>query len=159
MEWAGIEVEELERMSGQEVKRKIAERVEREWSEGISEKSTLWLYREFKREMKEEDYAGGEKEKIWFQARTNCLRLGDRRREEGCVICRGMDLEDLLHFVLDCWELEEERRGVLELQRPRVEQRQTVVGEFLFRDEGRGRKSEILMKMWRKRRMIERREE
>ena len=27
MEWAGIEVEELERMSGQEVKRKIAERV------------------------------------------------------------------------------------------------------------------------------------
>ena len=44
MEWAGIEVEELERMSGQEVKRKIAERVEGEWLEEIYGRSTLWLY-------------------------------------------------------------------------------------------------------------------
>lgn len=109
--------------------------------------------------MKEEDYEGGEKDRIWFRARTNCLWLGDRRRGEGCVICGGRELEDLLHFVLDCGELEEERREALELQRPRVEQRQTVVGEFLFGKEERGRKSKILMKMWRKRRQIERRGE
>ena len=113
---------------------------------------------EYKGKMREEDYAGGEKDRIWFRARTNCLWLGDRRGEEGCVICGGRDLEDLMHFVLDCGELEEER-GALDLQRPKVERRQTVVGEFLFGEKGRGRKSEILVKMWRKRRMIERRGE
>ena len=64
-----------------------------------------------------------------------------------------------MHFVLDCGELEEERKGAFELQRPRVVRRQTVVREFLSEEEGRGRKSKILMKMWRKRRLIERRGE
>ena len=69
--------------------------------EEISEESTLLVHREYKREMREEDYEEGEKDRIWFRARTNCLWLGDRRREEGCVICEERELEDLLHFVLD----------------------------------------------------------
>ena len=79
--------------------------------------------------------------------------LGDRRRDV------KRELEDLLHFVLDCGKLEEERREAFELQRPKVEQRQTVVGEFLFGEEESGRKSKIFMKMWRKRRQIEQRGE
>ena len=30
--------------------------------EEVNEKSTLWLYKDYKQEMKEEDYAGGERE-------------------------------------------------------------------------------------------------
>lgn len=109
MQWAGIEFEELVGMSGQGVKKRIAERVEREWVEEIFGRSTLWLYREFKGEMREEDYEGGERDRIWFRARTNCLWLGDRRREGGeekCMICGERGAEDLLHFLLDCVELE-----------------------------------------------------
>ena len=158
LEWAGIEAEELEGMSGQEVKRRIADRVDSEWMEEINKKSTLWLYREYKQEMTEEDYEGGERDRIWFRARTNCLWLGDRRGErwrERCMICGGDELEDLMHFVLDCRELEEERGLALELQRPRAEQRRAVVGEFLFGERNRREKGEVLMRMWRRRQFIE----
>ena len=146
-------------MRGQEVRSSIAERVERGWKEeGIEKKRTLWLYREYKTEMKEEDYEGSERDRMWFRARTNCLWLGDRRREreeKRCMICEENELEDLLHFVLDCRELEDERRGALELQRPRVEGRGTVVGEFLFGETRRREKSEVLVRMWRRRRRVE----
>ena len=65
--------------------------------------------------MKEEDYEGSERDRIWFRARTNCLWLGDRKREreeERCMICRKEELENLLHFVFDCEELEDEMRGL-----------------------------------------------
>ena len=162
MERAGIGEDELEVMDGQEVKRKVAERGDREWREEICEKSTLWLYRECKQEMREEDYEGGERDRIWFRARTNCLWLGDRRREmdeERCMICGRGVIEDLMHFVLDCEELEEERGLAIELQRPRVQQRRELIGEFLFGEEEKERKSGALMRMWRRRRQIEMREE
>ena len=135
MEWAGIEEGDLERMSGQEVKRKVADRVDAEWRERVQERSTLWLYRIYKTEMREEDYEGGERDRIWFRARTNCLWLGDRRGEgerETCRICGERETEDLVHFVLECGELEEQRQMALELQRPRLEWSETVVGQFLF---------------------------
>ena len=64
-----------------------------------------------------------------------------------------------MHFVLDCEELEEERGQAVELQRPRFEKREEVVGEFLFGEEGKRSKSQVLMKMWRRRRLIEERNE
>ena len=76
-------------MRGKRVKWRIAERMERSWKEEVIEKRTLWLYREYKTEMKEEDYEGSERDRIWFRARTNCLWLEDRRREreeERCMM-------------------------------------------------------------------------
>lgn len=64
MEWAGVEIGKLERMSGQELRRRVAGRVEREWREEVNERSTLWLYRMYKTEMREEDYEGGERDRI-----------------------------------------------------------------------------------------------
>ena len=63
-------------------------------------------------------------------------------------------MEDLIHFVLDCGALEEQRCEAVELQRPRFEQEQDVVGEFLFGGEENRRKRETLMRKWR-RRLIE----
>ena len=51
--------------------------------------------------------------------------------------------------------MEDERRGALELQRPRVEGRETVVGEFLFGETRQREKSEVLVRMWRRRRRVE----
>ena len=109
--------------------------------------------------MREEDYEGGEKSRVWFGARTNCLWLGDRRGEgEGrkCKICEEGEVEDLKHFILDCPALEGERQGERELQRPRRENEEKVMGRFLFgEEEGRSGRVETLVRMWRRRRRME----
>ena len=71
-----------------------------------------------------------------------------------CQICEETVMEDLEHFLLECRELEEERREALELQRPRTERREEIMGTFLF-GEGRvqGRRG-VLRSMWRGRRII-----
>ena len=94
-------------MSKEEVKRKVAEKVECDWRWELEEKSTLWLYRMNKREMSEEDY-GGPEDTVLFRARTICLWLGDKNRQEGeqlCKICGGGMREDLEHFLLECCEV------------------------------------------------------
>ena len=72
---------------------------------------------------------------------------GREINEDRCVICGGEGVENLLHFVLDCGELEEERSLAIELQRPRMEQRWVPVGEFLFGVEDVRSKRDILARM------------
>ena len=155
MDWAGVEVEELSVITLQEVKRRIAQRVSEEWEAEMQEKSTLWMYRECKTEMKEEGYRGGEVSRLWFRVRTNCLELRDRRRGEedrSCLIC-GYELEDLLHFVVGCEALERERSHSLTLKRPRTENGVETVKLFLFGGvEDWRMEAEVLCVMWRARR-------
>ena len=134
--------------------------VHREWREELEQKSSLRLYRMFKGEMREEDHEGGVASRLWFAARTCCLKLECRRWGEESDRCRlcGADREDEEHFILDCGELEEERSLALELQRPRVESRDEVMGGFLFGGDER-RKKRVLHEMWKRRdREIRRRE-
>ena len=49
-------------------------------------------------------------------------------------------VEDLIHSVLDCGALEEQRGEAVEPQRPRFVQEQDVVGEYLFVEEGKQEK-------------------
>ena len=118
--WVGIEVEELRRISRNELKGLIAEVQDRIWKEELGRKVTLELYRTYKTEMEQEDsYDGRPDSTIWFRARTNCLRLGDRNRHLGgevsCFMCRE-GTEDLEHFILDCMELEGIRTRLTRLQ-------------------------------------------
>jgi len=106
----------------------------------------LWLDREYKREMREEDYEGGENDRIWLRARTNCLWLGDTRRDVGYVEQEKWRTFCTSFSSVLSWR----RRVAFELQRPRVERRQEVVREYLFGEEGRRTKSEALTNMWRK---------
>ena len=125
----------------------------------MEEKSTLWLYRMNKREMSEEDYGGGEEDTVLFRARTNCLWLGDKNRQEGeqlCKICGGGMREDLEHFLLECCELEGVRWGATELRRPRWGESSEVMGKFLFDRRDAAEKKGVLREMWRVRRRIER---
>jgi len=153
MDWVGIQEEELRVMSRGEVKRRVARKVEEEWRNEMEGKSTLRIYREFKKEMREEDYEGGMESRIWFGARTGSLRLGYRswgEGEEGCRLC-GAEREDDLHFILECEVLEEIRGEAMELQRPRVENGEVVVGQFLFGEGDVRRRRRILGDMWRRR--------
>ena len=54
MEWANITWEQIIVMTEEEVRKKITERVEEEWRGELQEKSTMWLYRMYKDEMREE---------------------------------------------------------------------------------------------------------
>lgn len=106
--------------------------------------------------MREEDYRGSEEARLWFRARTNCLWLGDRQRERvgGCQVCGGAMREDLKHFVLECGRLEEERATSVELQRPRVEDEDEVIGTFLFDETRREAKMRTMKRMWYRRKNI-----
>ena len=152
--WLGIEEGELGVIRKGELNGKIAEVQDRLWREELGRKTTLELYRNWKTEMRQEDnYDGRPDSTIWFRARTNCLRLGDRNRHVGgeteCFIC-GEETEDLKHFILDCRGLETTRQTLTGLQRPRVEDWRVVVGEFLFGSEV-GRNKRELYSLWRER--------
>ena len=119
----------------------------------IGNKRSMRIYREFKREMKEEDYDGGQESVVWFRARTNCMKLGVRRWQEEDKSCRGCGAreEDQGHFILECPRLEGMRREAVELQRPRREREEEDIGLFLFGEENVNRNRRILYRMWRER--------
>ena len=54
--------------------------------------------------------------------------------EVKCELC-GFELEDLKHFLLDCPCLEQEREKIFLLQRPRIENRNLIIGQLLFGQE------------------------
>ena len=72
-------------------------------------------------------------------------------QEARCNTCGGAELEDLAHFLLDCSVLERERWSSVELQRPRVEAREDIIGSFLFGGEDEERRKRVLLTMWRQR--------
>ena len=58
---------------------------------------------------------------------------------------------DLQHFVMECPNLEEWRGGVRELQRPRLESDDEVMGRFLFGEGDEKQRRKALHQMWRQR--------
>ena len=152
LDWAGIREEELTTISCTQVKNKIADKIKADWQTELWQKSTLWLYRMYKPDMREEDYQGGEASRWWFRARTNCMGLSDRNvnGERGCKVC-GHELEDLQHFLLNCPKLSKKRVEALELQRPGLENEAEIMGNFLFGEGQELGRREILLKMVRER--------
>ena len=71
MNWAQIEEREIKERKAKEIRGKIAKVVEEEWREELEKKNSLWIYRRFKKEMKEEDYSGSLESMVWSRARTN----------------------------------------------------------------------------------------
>ena len=158
--WAELEIGSLGQISQGELSSRVAEVVDREWKVELEARSTLARYKRWKTDMRQEDcYDGRPTSQTWFMARTNCLRLRDRGRHQGqdvtCFMC-GTEVEDLVHFVLDCAGLERWRIRAVDLQRPRLESEEEVLGRFLFGEEDVERKKEVLGEMWRQRGRVER---
>ena len=145
-------------MTKEDINEKVAEVVEREWREELDKRSTLKLYKENKLHMMQvNDYNNHPSSTLWFRARTNCMLLNERNRfrnmEMKCELC-GADREDLMHFILECQKLNEDRVKAIELQRPWQQNYEVSVSLFLFRPEDLDRNKRILYEMWNRRNRI-----
>ena len=151
----GIDISNLREIGTEQVKKMISKWDTECWREEMEKKSTLEIYRKFKVEIGEVSYFNDEESRIYFQVRTNTLKLNYWRRHTDrkieCELCGG-EKEDLEHFLLDCTELEEERREIIKLQRPQEEDRQRIIGELLFGYGNNERQN--IYNMWHKRNKI-----
>ena len=156
MNWAQIEEREIKEKTTKEIRGKIAKVVEEEWREEMEKKNSLRIYRRFKKEMKEEDYSGSLESMVWLRAWTNSLNLGEnswQRNRDVCVGC-SEERETLEHFILHCPRWEEWRIESRSLQRPRIEETDQVLGEFLFGGHESNTKKRTLLKMWNERQRL-----
>ena len=106
---------QLTNMNDGELIKKINQYDEMKWIEEMNEKSTLEMYRTYKREIKEERFYDNTTEScLMFRARSDTLKLGWRKRFEGgevsCQLCNIGEEETLSHFVEKCDRLQEIRR-------------------------------------------------
>ncbi|CAL4158719.1 unnamed protein product, partial [Meganyctiphanes norvegica] len=83
----------------------------------LEKRTSTHIYRIFKTEIKvEQCYDNRLESKILFQARANTLELNKRKRykqeDPKCELC-GYKEENLIHFLIECKELEESRNKEL----------------------------------------------
>ena len=106
----------------------------------LENKSTLKLYRELKRKIKEEQhlYDNTAATTTLFEARTGTLKLNTIKRHNDedtkCNLCDHTN-EDLEHFLLDCEALTSTRNNIPALQRPYNENRNQILANFLLFNE------------------------
>ena len=122
------------------------------WIEKVSSKSNLNLYMERNKEIREEQiYNDRPSSIILYKARTNCLRLKDRKRltveNTMCILC-DKTIETLEHFILECPAYYDIRKRYGDLQRPYIENAQKIFGHFLFNEDTMNENREILYTIW-----------
>ena len=92
----GYSFEDLVNKSVREIKIKMRFYDDRRWREGMDTKTSVGMYKRFKRKVGEDKiYDNRRESEILFQARTNCLRLNNRFRhivgregETNCDLCK-----------------------------------------------------------------------
>ncbi|XP_068218538.1 golgin subfamily A member 6-like protein 6 [Palaemon carinicauda] len=144
------------RMGREELKAKIREVDGKKWRDEIKEKNSLEIYEQEKGQIGEEMFYDNKPNSIiMYRARANCLKLNDRKRHEAggrveCKLCGAVN-EDLAHFILECPDLSDERRKIVELQQPYEEEKKKIIGNVLFKKEGIEKRKEYIYQMWKKR--------
>ena len=162
LEKVGLSYEELIEMSKAEIKRKVREYDTRKWKEGLERKASVRIYRENKKEVKEDRiYDNGRPAQILFQARANNMALNEKNRhgEEGetrCEICGEGEMENLGHFLLACETLGEERDEEL-MERNSGATAEEWIGNILWKEEDMERVKRMIGKMWQKRAVVRKR--
>ena len=150
MEEIGISVRDLELLDKGGIRAKVREYDNRKWREEMEAKSTLWVYRKFKRKIEEEKfYDNSWASEILFSARTNTLVLEDLKRhskeDTSCKICDIGEKEDLGHFIIRCnklnWFRNKDLMGVGE--------EENILGKLLFDRDKMEEVKRMLGRMWR----------
>ena len=151
----GITQAEIKYKNREWIKEKVRQWDEDMWREENLKKSTLFIYNENKKKIKEVSYYNDKKSLFIFKIKTNTLKLNDRNRhineEIKCSLC-NYTCEDLEHFLLECPKLEKERNAIIKLQRPREENTLKIIGELVF-DNDEINESKIY-NLWLKRRLL-----
>ena len=145
-----IKFEEIETLSIGKIKTISRKWDTRKWKEDMEEKRSLKIYREFKKEIKEEKYYDNrESSKYLFLARSNTLPLNIKNKYLGgetiCDLC-NTENEDLVHFLISCKKLEHKRNKEIML-RNHNENKEIMVGNILFK-ENKEKTKEMLTNMW-----------
>ena len=145
-----IKFEEISTLSFGKIKTIARKWDTRKWIEDMKEKSSLKIYREFKKEIKEEKYYDNrESSKYLFLARSNTLPLNIKRKYTGgdtkCELC-NTENEDLVHFLINCKKLEHKRNKEIMLKN-RNENKETMVGNILFKED-KEKTKEMITQMW-----------
>ena len=111
----GISWDALLKMSKEELKKRIRNYDTEKWHEGLESKSTMKHYAQGKTKFGYEFcYRNNFNSTFLARARINSLKLeehkgrGNPHYDKTCKLCKG-GIEDIVHFLIDCKELEEDR--------------------------------------------------
>ncbi len=149
----GVLGESVKSETKESIKQKMRELDTREWTREMNEKSSLKIYRRWKREIEgqEEVYTNNQASEILCKTRTYNLNLKERKRSGGedtkCDMC-GADNEDLKHFLLWCPAYAEERGKITWLQQPYTQEDDDTIGKYLLENRYIEETKKEIYKFW-----------
>lgn len=148
-------ISEVRENTKEELKEHIRKWDSENWKRELENKNSLSIYKLWKREIKEEEvYDNRFSSILLFRARSGTLKVNWQNRHSGgstrCQFCINVE-EDLVHFIIECPLYSTERSKVIELQQPYEENKELIIGKFLFEERNIEKKKETLYLMWKKR--------
>ncbi len=108
-----------------------------EWKQGVDEKSSFRIYREWRAEIggQEKIQDNRQASDILFKCRTNTLKLNVRNiflnEDTKCEMC-GNENEDLKYYFLLCPAYSADGQKSIKLQQPYQEEENNIIGDLLF---------------------------
>ena len=153
-----ISWKDLETMSKLELKRKIQNYDTEKWYEGMHSKVALRFYIQGKENFGYENcYRNNTNSTFLARARINSLKLeehkgrGNPRYDRTCKLCRK-GVEDIVHFLIDCKELEEDRN--YHLIDDTLENSEEKMIKTLFHNENFQDIGYMIKKLWKRRKTL-----
>ena len=147
--------EDLKKMSKPELKRKIKEYDTDRWYRGLENKISMRFYIQGKEKIGYEYcYRNNTNSTYLARARTNSLKLEEHRGRGNpgynkiCKLC-SKEEEDIVHFLIDCKELEEDRN--YHLINDNLENSEDKMIELLFHNENFQEVGYMIKKLWKRR--------
>ena len=141
-------------MKPHQIRKKINEYDSKIWEEEMRTKTSLGIYKRFKKGIKDERiYDNRRSSDLLFRARSNTLALNIEKRHKGgnteCELCHTGD-EDIRHFMLECWVLEDKRNHLL-MRKYWKQDKEEMIGDMLFDNKEIEKVKEMIDNMWQKR--------
>ena len=154
----GITWDALLKMSKEELKKRIRNYDTEKWHEGLESKSTLKHYAQGKAKFGYEFcYRNNYNSTFLARARINALKLeeqkgrGNPNHDRTCRLCKE-GMEDMVHFLIDCKELEEDRN--YHLIDNSLNNSEEKMIKLLFQSEDFQGTGHMIKKMWYRRKAL-----
>ena len=152
LEEVNIKYGETRIISKEEIKRRIREWDTKRWEEDLNRKTSVKIYKNFKTKMKDDGcYNNKFSSKLLFRARSNTLNLNIQKRHQkgdtSCVLCKEKK-EDLIHFIINCEELEATRDEEI-FKEAYDNDKEQMVGKILHNNDKIEKVKNMLEEMWK----------
>ena len=153
-----ISWKDLFSMTKPELKRKINIYDTDKWYEGLNNKIALRFYAQGKVKFGYENcYRNNSNSTFLARARSNSLKLeeqkgrGNPSYDRTCKLCKK-EVEDIVHFLIDCEELEEDRNYHL-IKNTTGNSEETMI-KLLFHNENYQETGYMIKKLWKRRKIL-----